>query len=370
MNERQPGNGTMQQDGTRKAFGRRGMITGAAALTVGLIAKQTAQPIAAAGLTLDTDTATLANTNLHGPGGLKPWNSSGVVNPILSVEQTGAANNDGIAAKANGFALFGQSVGAFSAVHAVNSGTGVGLTAIASSNVGASVISGTGVGLHSSGQSYGVEGAALGSPNAAGVYGHSNTGYGVLGSTTATGYSGLTGTTNTANTAAFAATSTNPNAFAGFFTGDIFVNGNFTVLDPTRKHGAIAHPDGSHRILYSMESPEPWLEDFGRGTLSNGKTYVRFDPDFAAVVQTDDYHVFLTPHDADGNALAVTEHRKEGFTVQERNKGTSGGTFSYRVVARPKTSNRAERLAQFAVPNLRTAQASDFPASAHVMPKK
>jgi hypothetical protein len=349
---------------------RRGLITGAASLTVGLIARQAAQPVAAAGLTLDTDTATFANTNLHGPGGAKPWNAVGAVNPVFSVEQTGGANNDGIAAKANGYALYGLSIGAYSAVHAINTGTGVGLTATATNNVGASVSSTTSAGLSSSGQTYGVEGSAVGSPNAAGVYGHSSTGYGVLGSTTATGYSGLTGTTNTANTAAVAGASTVATAYAAYFTGSVVVNGPFTVLDPTQKHGAIAHPDGTYRTLYSVESPEPWLEDFGRGTLSNGKTYVRLDPDFAAVVQTDDYHVFLTPHDADGNALAVTEHRKEGFTVQERNKGTSGGTFSYRVVARPKTSNKAERMARFMLPNLHTPHAADFPAPAPVTLKK
>jgi hypothetical protein len=81
-------------------------------------------------------------------------------------------------------------------------------------------------------------------------------------------------------------------------------------VNTTQKHGTIQHPDGSFQTLYRMESPEPWLEDFGRGRLINGKTYVRFAPDFAVVMETSDYH------------------------VQERNKETSGGAFSYRVIAR------------------------------------
>src|SRR6476620_80348 len=131
-------------------------------------------------------------------------------------------------------------------------------------------------------------------------------------------------------------------------------------MNATQQHDTIQHPGGPQRTHYRIESPEPWLEDFGRGRLINGKTYVRLDPHFAAVVETDDYHVFLTPHGAEGNALAVTDHRKQGFTVQERNNGTSGGTFSYRVVARPKTSNKAERMAHFTMPNLRITHASDF----------
>ena len=56
---------------------------------------------------------------------------------------------------------------------------------------------------------------------------------GVFGTTTAPGNAGLAGLVSTPGTAAFAGTATVPTAFAGFFTGDVFVNGNFTVLDPT-----------------------------------------------------------------------------------------------------------------------------------------
>ena len=48
------------------------------------------------------------------------------------------------------------------------------------------------------------------------------------------------------------------------------------------------------RRLYCMESPESWFEDFGEATLVCGEASIPLDPDFAAVVDTAKYHVFLT----------------------------------------------------------------------------
>ena len=55
------------------------------------------------------------------------------------------------------------------------------------------------------------------------------------------------------------------------------------------------HPDGSHRLLYCQESPEPWFEDFGAAKLVNRRAQVTFDPDFVAVVHNDKYLVFPVP---------------------------------------------------------------------------
>ncbi|MHB8648360.1 MAG: hypothetical protein ACYDAR_21475, partial [Thermomicrobiales bacterium] len=90
--------------------------------------------------------------------------------------------------------------------------------------------------------------------------------------------------------------------------------------------------------------PESWFEDFGEGRLTQGRAEVRLDPDFAAVVETSGYHVFLTPHSVESEALAVTERRADAFVVMERNKGAGDGTFSWRLVARRKDVT-AERLA-------------------------
>ena len=116
------------------------------------------------------------------------------------------------------------------------------------------------------------------------------------------------------------------------------------------------HPDGSHRLLYCVESPEAWFEDFGEGTITAGKADVKLDPDFAAVVDTSKLHVFLTPHDE--QHLRVHSTEREGFSVRcvRSDRGGSGdegrrlsGTFSYRVVAKRKDV-KAERLAKFTLP--------------------
>jgi hypothetical protein len=159
---------------------------------------------------------------------------------------------------------------------------------------------------------YGVGGYSGG----VGVYGLSSGSYAIVGVTTAGNpYSGITGSADTPGAAAFAGGTSTPGCYAAYFTGPVVIDGDFTVVDPARKHGAIKHPDGSYRLLYSMESPESWLEDFGKGQLVNGKADVRLDADFAAIATTGDYHVFLTMYDA-AQLLFVGYRTAAGFTVQ------------------------------------------------------
>src|SRR5262249_44102971 len=125
------------------------------------------------------------------------------------------------------------------------------------------------------------------------------------------------------------------------------------------KSGLLKHPDGSHRLMYTMEAPESWAEDFGSGTLANGKAEVTLDPVFAALIHTEDYHVFLTEHAH--QHLSVTRRAPGGFSVEAdadlaKLKGKPAtelsGTFSWRVVAKPKSDKKVERLGTFAVPNV------------------
>jgi hypothetical protein len=115
--------------------------------------------------------------------------------------------------------------------------------------------------------------------------------------------------------------------------------------------------DGQYRGMYAVESPECWFEDFGTGTLANGKAEIKLDPLFAQHVRTDDYHVFLTPHDAD-HQLAATTRTGQGFTVAA-NAGVAklsgkqladvSGTFSWRVVAK-RNDIKGERLPVWQMP--------------------
>jgi hypothetical protein len=140
-----------------------------------------------------------------------------------------------------------------------------------------------------------------------------------------------------------------PGKLAGFFVGRVFVVGPFTVFGGP-KSAAVPHPDGSHRLLYAMESPESWFEDFGEAKLSNGRAEVKLDPDFAAVVKTATYHVFVTPY-SDSNGLYVSHRSDNGFEVREQQGGKSNAPFSYRVIAKRKDVAE-ERLAKVILPTL------------------
>jgi hypothetical protein len=113
----------------------------------------------------------------------------------------------------------------------------------------------------------------------------------------------------------------------------VFVGGAFTVVGGP-KSAAVPHPDGSHRRLYCMESPESWFEDFGEASLACGQAEVMLDPDFTAVADTDQYHVFLTQYD-EHNDLCATRRSASSFIVQAKD-GASGARFSWRVVAKRK----------------------------------
>ena len=243
-----------------------------------------------------------------------------------------------------------------------------GVTGIARSSAGGTGVSGScdatnGVGvLGSSTNGIGVQGTITDFSNApntfavqginqstgaggVGVSGASIGGYGVLGQSAAVGFAGITGITTTANVPAFAGGSSTPSALAAYFIGGVYIDcttvahGQFVVNPMAAKSGLLKHPDGSHRLMYSVEAPESWVEDVGTGKLVNGKAEVKLDPDFAAVIHTDDYHVFLTAY-GNTNGLHVTQRGATGFTVAEHNAGTNSLTFSWRVMATPKTDTK------------------------------
>lgn len=140
-------------------------------------------------------------------------------------------------------------------------------------------------------------------------------------------------------------------AFAGAFFGDLFVTG--------KKSAAVPFPDGSHRLLYCMESPESWFEDFGTARLVRGRATVRLDRGFAAVVRRDQLHVFLTP-EGDCRGLYVSRKSAAGFEVRELQGGTSSLPFTYRVVARRRDVG-APRLARVKLPKPPTGAAAPMP---------
>jgi hypothetical protein len=266
--------------------------------------------------------------------------------------------NDG-----GGFGVAGRTRGPASAVFGDNTSGG---------GVQGNSVTGFGVQGNST-STHGVQGNSV---NANGVQGNSQNGVGVLGQSFSTtvptsafdvrsaGVLGI-GPTVTATSPGLAGTGApgvlgrpadrnpvgngvegrSPRGWAGLFRNDVLVQGDFFVQGA--KSAAVPHPDGSTRVLYSVESPESWFEDFGRAELREGRARVEIDPDFAALVKTeDDYHVFLTP-EAETAGLFVSERTSSGFEVREQ----AGGSlpFSYRIVVRRRDVD-AERLRTVDVP--------------------
>jgi hypothetical protein len=174
----------------------------------------------------------------------------------------------------------------------------------------------------------GVSGSSL---NFHGVLGYSINAHGVLGiSETSIGVHGRV---------------VDPAGLAGLFDGRVVVDGDFIVTGT--KSAAAPFPDGSRRLLYCVESPDHWFEDFGAARLSRGHARVRLDTDFAKVIGA--YHVFLTPQ-GDCNGVYVASTRAGAFEVRELNGGTSSVRFSYRIVGRRKDVKRHRRFAKLASP--------------------
>jgi hypothetical protein len=168
-----------------------------------------------------------------------------------------------------------------------------------------------------------------------GVYGHSMEGLGVVGQAGSS--------ENSIGVVGVAASRT---GWAGVFNGQVYVRGTVTAEDG---YQAVARSsDGSLRQMYVMESPESWFEDLGRAEVVDGRAEVELDNEFAALVQTDGYHVFLTP-EGDSQGLYVSARSSDRFEVREQQGGTSNLAFSYRVVAK-RSDIEVERLQQIEAP--------------------
>jgi hypothetical protein len=166
-------------------------------------------------------------------------------------------------------------------------------------------------------------------PSIAGVFGTSDVQAGVIG--TSNSSVGVLGFSNS--------------YYAGVFLGDFLVmNGSKSV--------AVPFPDGSHRVLYCMESPELWFEDFGAAKLKAGRAVVKLDADFAKVIKRGDYKVFLTP-EGECRGLYVRKSAAS-FEVREFAGGKSSIAFSYRIVGRRKDITE-QRFAKVIPPKLPAA---------------
>jgi hypothetical protein len=153
------------------------------------------------------------------------------------------------------------------------------------------------------------------------------------------------------------------NGQAGLFHGSVVIDGSLSVGGDFSvtgiKAAVVPHPnDGTHRQLCAIESPESWFEDFGRAELRDGRAEVAVDADFAALVDTDDYHVFLTP-EGESDGLYVSARTSGTFEVREQAGGRSTLSFSYRILARRNDVDH-ERLAVVEIPPTPELQAPEL----------
>jgi hypothetical protein len=112
-----------------------------------------------------------------------------------------------------------------------------------------------------------------------------------------------------------------------------YIQGSSGNLFCTGTKSSVTQIGDEQRAMYALESPEVWFEDFGSGSLVNGSASVALDSLFAATVNLDDYHVFITPL-GDCNGLYVTNKTATGFEVRELGGGTANIAFDYRIVAK------------------------------------
>lgn len=331
------------------------------------------------------------------PGGIDPLppgvDNSGVFGSSISTNPDAGLTAVGVTGQSNigpGVVGVGGDAGVFGLGGPGNTGVigqgGIG-TADGVRGFGAGSFSGVagfgdpnaGTGVYGQG-ACGVRGIGNGGPNttpegAAGVYGQAGTdsngveGHGAGSAAGVAGFGdpvagiGVQGEGNigvqavTDNFIGILASNSGQGFAAGWFEGPVWVFGPLFVTGG--KSATVRQPDGSHRVLYSMESPESWFEDFGEGRLVKGKARVTLEPGFASLVKADSFHVFLTPS-GDSNGLYVSQRSRNGFEVREQGGGTTNVRFSYRIVAKRKDI-KGERLAKIALPKVKPGRFVNTP---------
>ncbi len=103
------------------------------------------------------------------------------------------------------------------------------------------------------------------------------------------------------------------------------------------KSGVLSTTDYGQRLMYCVESPEIWFEDFGSAQLVNGRARIDLDPVLLQTVTIDEQHpmkVFVTLNgESDG---VYVEKSNDHFVVIERGGGSGNVSFDWRMVAKRK----------------------------------
>jgi len=115
-----------------------------------------------------------------------------------------------------------------------------------------------------------------------------------------------------------------------FVNYSIYGNGNFAIANGTKS--ASVPTSKGNQLLYCIESPEVWFEDFGTAKLTNGETLVELDPLFLETIFIDESNPMIVSVTPLGNCNGLyVEPGKTSFKVKELNGGNSNISFSWRL---------------------------------------
>jgi len=136
--------------------------------------------------------------------------------------------------------------------------------------------------------------------------------------------------------------------FAVTDIGVLAINGLFYTNGPCRDGCLTGRKRVRNVTEYTPLASEPTIEDFGHGTLADGRADIAIDPRFGNVIDpAKRYFVLLEPDD-DCRGLYLAEESPKGFTVAESQGGRSHVGFEYRIVAK-RFGASAPRLPMTAV---------------------
>jgi hypothetical protein len=237
----------------------------------------------------------------------------------------------------NGSGVWGETLAAgtsaFSSVQGVYGGTGVG-----------SGVFGSYAGTNTSNTRAGVQGIINTTSNAAGgaaVLGNhqatsGNQHMGVLGIYAGSAYGigvcgigfggGIIAGNNDVGVVGWRANNAN---YSGYFNGNhVIANGSKSASVGTTK---------GNQLLYVTEAPEVWFEDIGGGQLVNGIAHINLDEMYLETIFVDTTHpmrIFLQEEGESNGLIVIKDSDNKGFTVKEKNGGTSNISFSYRIMAK------------------------------------
>ena len=111
----------------------------------------------------------------------------------------------------------------------------------------------------------------------------------------------------------------------------VYSQGNFAT---TGTKSASVPTSKGNQLLYCVESPGLWFEDFGKSALANGETTIQLDALFLETVIIDQDHPMLVFVQPMGDNAMFVETGNASFKV----KGAAGSStgFMYRVMAKRK----------------------------------